>query len=97
MTLWTVAHWAPLSIGFSRQEYWSGFPCSSPGDLPDPGIELASPVAPELQVDSLPLSQQGTPKTTIPQEKKEVKQRCSTAEAWPQPDSMGKLWCMIVL
>ena len=97
MTLWTVAHRAPLSIGFSRQEYWSGFPCSSPGDLPDPVIELASPVAPELQVDSLPLSQQGTPKTSIPQEKKEVKQRCSTAEAWPQPASMGELWCMIVL
>ena len=42
-TLWTAAHQAPLSIGFSRQEYWSGFPFSSPGDLPDPGIEAASP------------------------------------------------------
>ena len=38
-TLWTVAHQAPLSIGFSRQEYWSGLPCPSPGNLPDPGIE----------------------------------------------------------
>ena len=38
-TLWTVAHQAPLSMGFSRQEYWSELPCSPPGDLPDPGIE----------------------------------------------------------
>ena len=35
---WTVAHQAPLSMGFSRQEYWSGLPCPPPGDLPDPGI-----------------------------------------------------------
>ena len=41
-TLWTVAHWAPLSMGFSRQEYWSGLPCHPPGDLPDPGIKPAS-------------------------------------------------------
>ena len=52
-TLWTVAHLVPLSTGFSRQEYWSGLPCSSPGDLPDPGIEPASPVSPALQADSL--------------------------------------------
>ena len=42
MTLWTVAHQAPLSIAFSRQEYWSGLPCPPPGDLPEPGIKLAS-------------------------------------------------------
>ena len=42
VTLWTVAHQAPLSMGFSRQKYWSGLPCSPPGDLPDPGIEPAS-------------------------------------------------------
>ena len=39
VTPWTVAHQAPVSIGFSRQEYWSGWPFPSPGDLPDPGIE----------------------------------------------------------
>ena len=39
---WTVAHQAPLSMGFSRQEYWSGLPFPSPEDLPDPGIELTS-------------------------------------------------------
>ena len=55
-TLWTVAHQAPLSMGFSRQEYWSGVPCPPPGDLPDPGIEPASPLSPALQWDSLPLS-----------------------------------------
>ena len=42
VTLWTVAHQAPLSMAFSRQEYWSGLPCPFPGDIPDPGIELAS-------------------------------------------------------
>ena len=42
-TLCTVSHQAPLSTGFSRQEYWSGWPVPPPGDLPDPGIEPASP------------------------------------------------------
>ena len=50
-TLWTVACQAPLSIGFSRQEYWSGLPCPSPGDLLNPGIK---PRSPAFQVDSLP-------------------------------------------
>ena len=49
-TLWTVAHQAPLSMGFSRQEYWSGLPLPSPGDLSDPGIE---PRSPTLQADAL--------------------------------------------
>ena len=44
-TLWTAAHQAPLSMGFSMHEYWSGLPCLSPGGLPDPGIELASLVS----------------------------------------------------
>ena len=52
-TLWTVAGWAPLSMGFFRQEYWSGLPFPPPGDLPDPGTEPVSLVTPELQVDSL--------------------------------------------
>ena len=42
VTLWTVVCQAPLPMGFSRQEYWSGLPCPSPGNLPDPGIELVS-------------------------------------------------------
>ena len=43
MTPWTVAHQAPLPMGFPRQEYWSGLPFSLPGDLPDPGMEPAPP------------------------------------------------------
>ena len=50
-TPWTVAYQALLSVGFSRQEYWSGVPFLSPGDLPNPGIEPGSPV---LQLDALP-------------------------------------------
>ena len=48
MTLWTIACQAPLSVGFSRQEYRSGLPYPPPGGLPDPGIEPASPVTPAL-------------------------------------------------
>ena len=48
VTPWTLAHKAPLSMGFSRQEYWSGLPCPSPEDLPDPGIELVSVKSPAL-------------------------------------------------
>ena len=47
-TLWTVACQAPLSLGSSRQEYWSGLPCPPPGDLPDPGTELEPPKSPAL-------------------------------------------------
>ena len=46
VTLWTVAHQAPLSMGFSRLDYWSGVPCPPPGDISDPGIEPGSPAAP---------------------------------------------------
>ena len=48
VTLWTVTCQPLLSIGFSRQEYWSGLPCPPPGDLLDPGVEAASPVFPAL-------------------------------------------------
>ena len=50
LTPWTLACWAPLPMKFSRQEYWNGWPCPSPGDLLDPGTE---PESPALQVDSL--------------------------------------------
>ena len=53
--LWTLACQAPVSMGLSREEYWSGLPCPPPGDLPDPGIKPMSSAAPALQVDSLPL------------------------------------------
>ena len=51
VTPWTVALQAPLSLAFSRQEYWSGLPFPSPGELPDPGIKPGSPA---LQADFLP-------------------------------------------
>ena len=55
---WTVACQAPLSMGFFRQEYWSGLPCPPPGNLPNPGIESRSPT---LQVDPLPSEPPGKP------------------------------------
>ena len=58
VTPWTVAHQAPLSMGFSRQEYWNGLPFPSPGNLPDPGIKPGSPA---LQADSLPSEPLGNP------------------------------------
>ena len=54
VTPWIVACQAPLSMGFSQQEYWSRLPCPPPGHLPDPGIKPTSPVSPALQVDFLP-------------------------------------------
>ena len=58
-TLWTVAHQAPLSMGFSRQEYWSGLSCLLERDLLDPGIV---PVSLSLQVYSLPAEPPGKPR-----------------------------------
>ena len=57
-TPWTAAHQAPLSMGFFRQEYWNGWPCPPPGDLPDPGIESTSPT---LWADFLPSEPPGKP------------------------------------
>ena len=56
----TVARQAPLSVGFPRQECWSGLPFPSPGDLPDPGIEPTAHAFPALQVDSLLLIHLGS-------------------------------------
>ena len=58
-TLWTIAHQAPLSMGFSRKEYWSGLPHSPPGNLPNPGIEPTSLGLLHRQVGSLPLASPG--------------------------------------
>ena len=55
-TPWTVAHQAPLSMGFPRQKYWSGLPFPPPVDLPDPGIKLKSPASPALHADCLSLN-----------------------------------------
>ena len=59
---WTIAYQAPRSMGFSRQEYWSGLPFPSPGDLHNPGIE---PRSPALQTDALPSEPPGKPKYSI--------------------------------
>ena len=61
VTQWTVTYQAPLSMGFPRQEYWSGWPCSPPGNLPGPGMEFTFAVSPALQADSLPLVPLGNP------------------------------------
>ena len=58
VTPWTVAHQAPPSMGFPRQEYWNGLPFTSPGDLPNPGIK---PRSPALQTDALPSEPPGNP------------------------------------
>ena len=60
--LWTVARQAPLSLGFSRQKYWSGLPCPPPGDLPDSGTE---PMSSAVSVDSLPLALPRNPTNII--------------------------------
>ena len=58
---WTIACQTPLSMEFSRHEYWSGLPSPPPGDLPDPGIEPGSSMSPTLTADPLPLSHWGNP------------------------------------
>ena len=65
-TLWTIVHPAPLSMGFLRQEFWSGLPFPSPGDLPDPEIKSRSPA---LQADSLQSETPGKPLRVLSQVK----------------------------
>ena len=76
-----------LSMGFSRQKYWSGLPCPPPGNLPNPGIEPGSPA---LQVESLPLRHQGSPvKSYIPPE-------ISSRSFWANPTYLQgchSSWC----
>ena len=74
-TLWTVACQAPLSTKFSRQKYWSELSCPPPEDLPDSGIETASPSHPALQADSLPNEPPGKSKLTILQYKVKLKKK----------------------
>ena len=76
-TPWTVAYQAPPSMGFSRQQCWSGLPFPSPGDLPDPGIEHGSPT---LQADALPSEPTGTNLKLIV---KEMEIQCSPETSLP--------------
>ena len=64
-TPWTIACQAPLSMGFSRQEYWSGLPFPSPGDLPNPGLNPHLSRLLHWQVGSLPLVPSGKPRTYV--------------------------------
>ena len=66
VTPWAVARQGLLSMRFSRQQYWSGLPCPSPADLPNPGIE---PRSPALQADSLPAEPPGKPLALVEQPK----------------------------
>ena len=61
VTLWSVACQAPLSMGFSKQEYWSGLPCLLPGDLPTQGLKLFLFMPPALQAILYPMSHLGSP------------------------------------
>ena len=64
VTPWTVAHHIPLSMGFPRQEYWSGLPFSPPGDLPDPGVEPVFPTSPALAGRFFTAEPSGKPRIT---------------------------------
>ena len=74
---WTVVYQASLSMGFSRQEYWSGLSFPSSGDLPDPGTE---PRSPALQADALPSELPGKPSANIDLVIKTVKAHCKTLQ-----------------
>ena len=85
-TMWIVACQAPLSTGFSRQEYWSGLPYPPPGDFSNLGIK---PVSPALQVDSLPLSHRGSPTVNITG----IYLHANTKDKWPfRPVSSDEQW-----
>ena len=79
MTPWTIVIQAPLPMGFPRQEYWSGLPFSSPGDLPNPRIEPGSPA---LQTDSLPSEPPGKPMITLEEGKNQTSAQKTAKKFW---------------
>ena len=81
MTLWTVAYQPPPSMGFSRQEYWSGLPFPSPGDLPYPGIEPGSPT---LGADTLTSEPPGKPKLFAAKSLQSCPTLCDPIDGSPQ-------------
>ena len=85
VTTWTAAHQAPVSVEFSRQEYWSGLPILPPGDLPNPGIKFMSPA---LQAASLLLSDQGSPLFQI------TRIYVHYSQQWPFASKKVQLWEM---
>ena len=84
---WTVACQAPLSMAFSRQEYWSGLPFPPPGDFSNPGIEPSSPVSPALQADSLLLSHRESPENLSNGSMRRHVRGCSFQHCLWKPDS----------
>ena len=88
---WTVAHQAPTSMGFSRQEYWSGLPFPSPGDLPKPGIE---PRSPTLQADALTSEPPGKPIVTTRGEASYYHFLLSDQKLWKRTGWWGAVWVM---
>ena len=95
----TVTCLASLSMGLSRQEYWSGLQCPPPGDLPDPGIEPEFPVAPALQADSLPTELSAGDPGSIPGWGRSLEKRManhSSILAWRMPwtEKPGRLLSM---
>ena len=77
--------------GFSRQEYWSGLPCPPPRDLPNPGIELRSPI---LQADSLPQELPGSPQCYVPLEKGDSQPPCTSRKSTIYSDPPTSLYCL---
>ena len=69
MNQWTAAHQASLSVGFPKQKYWSGFPFHSPGNLPDPGIQLTTPLSRALAGGFFTPEPRGKPLLTDTSEK----------------------------
>ena len=92
MTPWTVAHQAPLSMEFSRQEYWSGLPFPSPGDLPKLGMKPGSPA---LQADFLPSEKPRKPVGLGAAKARQCPQQAGDNEAGQEKQSRGKdgAWC----
>ena len=92
-----VSPQAPLSMGFSRQEYWSGLPFPPPGDHPNPGTEPTSPVSPALQADSLPTKPLGKPLVHLHQEKKRMYisyQYSKLPSSGHRPSSFSPSWLL---
>ena len=103
VTPWTVAYKAPLSMEFSRQEYWSASPYPSPGDLPDPGIKPTSPASLPLQAGSLPLSYRGSPRSRgscvelFEDPRPCVLSHCNFGSCYPQPCPSSLLVLLAIL
>ena len=104
-TPWTIAHQAPLSMEVSRQEYWSGLPFPSPGDLPNPGIKSKPPVSPALAGRFFTTEQPGKPHsqwqvlnpsstTRVADKWKRLQPRNSGYIILPRPQSRSPSWWM---